>query len=413
MNKRIKWGIGIVVVAALAGGGIFAAKAMSSKDKDKPEVPKLMEFTVNEIATVRNVTLPVELQTTGVLSAERSATVRAKSSAVVNQLFVREGETVKAGQIVAQLDSAELQQRMASQDGTSAAAQARLVAAKKARDQQQALFNQQYISQTALDASQGGYDAAIGDARAAQAQVALARQALGDVVVKSPLAGVVAKRFVQPGEKVSFDAPLIQVVDLSTLELQAWVPPEALGQLRAGSVVKVSVTGMSTPINATVKRVLPVADAATRQIGVVIGIPNGNQQMKAGLQASASIVLESRAGLGVPTSAVADNSGVTSIWVAKPSASSATAGASSPATGATGAADERMVKRMAVTTGLRDDGTGISQISGVDIKEGDVVLAGRYDGLKDGQTVKFISTAIASTPMPKASASAPTSPNAK
>jgi hypothetical protein len=153
-----------------------------------------------------------------------------------------------------------------------------------------------------------------------------------------------------------------------------------------------------------------VADAATRQIGVVIGIANGNQQMKAGLQASASIVLDSRTSLGVPTSAVADNSGVTSIWVAKPSASSPTAGASSPASGAS---DERMVKRMAVATGLRDDGTGISQISGPDIKEGDVVLAGRYDGLKDGQTVKFISAATASTPMPKASASASPSPNAK
>lgn len=394
MKKQVKWGLAALVIALLAGGGLFAAKGMSkSKADNKPDAPKLLEFTPNEIATVKQVSLPLEVQSTGVLSAERSAIVRAKASAIVTRVLVEEGQTVKAGQVIAQLDSAELQQRLAAQEGALAASQARLVAAKKARDQQQTLFNQQYISQTALDAAQSGFDAAQGDTRAAQAQVALAKQALGDAVVHAPLAGVVSKRYVQTGEKVSFDAPLAQIVDLSRLELQSWVPPDALSQLKVGSNVKVQVTGITAPILAKVKTVLPVADASTRQLGVVISIPNSNQQMKAGLQATAFIMLESRSGLAVPSSAVADNAGVQSVWVTKPK----------PAGSAPASDDERIVNRVNVNTALRDDAQGISQIIGKDINQGDVVLAGRYDGLRDGQTVKFVSA-------PSAKAYSPASP---
>jgi membrane fusion protein, multidrug efflux system len=201
---------------------------------------------------------------------------------------------------------------------------------------------------------------------------------------------VVAKRMVQLGEKVSFDAPLMQIVDLTSLELQCWVPPDALSQLKVGSVVQVIVSGVSTPIDASIKRVLPVADAATRQIGVVINIPNANQQIKAGLQATANIVLSTANELTVPTAAIADNSGVASVWQATPKAAGS---------------EEFIVKRVPVSIGLRDDTTGVSHILRTQIKDGEVILAGRYDGLKDGQTVKFVSSTNATTaPKPAASA---------
>ncbi len=397
VNKKLKWSIGIVAIAGLIAGGVFAAKAMTgNKAEAKPEGPPMLQFTPNEIATVRKTSLPVELQASGVLSAERSATVRAKTSAVITSLTVQEGEAVKAGQVLAVLDNTELLQRVAAQEGSMAAAQARLIAAKKARDQQQSLFNQQYISQTALDTAQSGFDAAAGDARAAQAQVAIAKQTLGDAVVRSPLNGVVAKRLVQTGEKVSFDSPLLQIVDLSSLELQSWVLPDALSQLQPGRVVKVQVSGVSTPIKATIKRVLPVADAATRQIGVVIAIPNPTREIKVGLQATARIVLENRDALTVPVSAVADNAGVTSVWIA----SAKDANTKGSSTG------DFTVKRMPVNMGLRDDAMGVVHVSSAEIKEGDIVLSGRYDGLKDGQVVKFVSGTEPAKPAASASVAA-------
>jgi membrane fusion protein, multidrug efflux system len=383
-DKKWKWGIGALVVAGLAAGGVFAAKAMNGDKKgEKKDEPTMLQFTPNEVATVKRTPIPVTLQATGVVAAERSAIVRAKTSAVITQLNVSEGQAVKAGQVLAVLDSSELQQRVAAQDGAMAASQARMAVAKKARDQQQALFNQQYISQSALDTAQSGYDAAVGDARAAQAQVALAKQTLGDAVLRSPVNGVVAKRMVQLGEKVSFDTPLMQIVDLTTLELQCWVPPDALSQLQVGGKVQVVISGVSTPIAASIKRVLPVADAATRQIGVVIALPNSSQNIKAGLQATALIVLSTAQELAVPTAAIADNAGVSSVWQALPKAASK---------------DEFTVKRVPVTMGLRDDTAGVSHILRTQIKEGEVVLAGRYDGLKDGQTVKFVNAAQTTVP---------------
>jgi membrane fusion protein, multidrug efflux system len=203
---------------------------------------------------------------------------------------------------------------------------------------------------------------------------------------------VVAKRFVQPGEKLNFDAPLVQIVDLSALELQSWVAPEALSQLKVGSAVKVRVAGVEAPITAQIKRVLPVADLATRQIGVVINVPNESQLLKSGLQATASIVLANHTALIVPASAVADNAGVTSLWITKGKEGNS----QSTALG------ERNVTKVAVATGLRDDASGIIEIIAPQIKEGDVVLSGRYDGLKDGQTVKLVQ-AVSQTPKAAAS----------
>jgi membrane fusion protein, multidrug efflux system len=393
MQFKKKWVISAVVGLVLVGGGLFAFKdKLGGSAQAKPEPPAALQFTPQEIATVQRKNMLVELQASGVLMAERSATVRAKAAAVVNSITVREGDTVKAGQVIAQLDAAELLQKVASQEGLLAAAQARLVAAKKTRDQQLTLFNQQYISQTALDGAQSGFDAAGGDAKAAQAQLMLARQALGDAIVRAPLAGVVAKRFVQPGEKLNFDAPLVQIVDLSALELQSWVAPEALSQLKVGSAVKVRVAGVEAPITAQIKRVLPVADLATRQIGVVINVPNESQLLKSGLQATASIVLANHTALIVPASAVADNAGVTSLCITKGKEGNS----QSTALG------ERNVTKVAVATGLRDDASGIIEIIAPQIKEGDVVLSGRYDGLKDGQTVKLVQ-AVSQTPKAAAS----------
>ncbi|MBU6437695.1 MAG: efflux RND transporter periplasmic adaptor subunit, partial [Betaproteobacteria bacterium] len=230
--KRKFWIIGGLTVAVVAGAGIVMAPQFAKADKPKPDAVVVPEFVPTELARAQVVPMPLEVSATGVLSAQRNATVRAKVSAEVKEVTVREGDSVTAGQVLMRLDTIELQHKLASQAGALAAAQARLASARKTRDMQQALLDQQYISRNAFDTAQSAYDAALGEVTSAQAQVALARESLGDAVVRAPMAGVVAKRFVQPGEKVNFDSPMIQIVDLASLELQAWVPPQSVALLR-------------------------------------------------------------------------------------------------------------------------------------------------------------------------------------
>lgn len=371
--KRKTWIIGGVTLTVLALAAVALVPRFATAGKPKEQGPAIPEFVAGELGRVRTMRLPLEVLATGTLAAERNATVRAKVSAEVREVGVREGEPVQAGQLLVRLDTVELMQKLASQEGNLASAQARLASAKKTRDMQKALLEQQYISQNAFDAAQSAYDAAAGEVTSAQAQVALARQALGDAVVRAPVAGVVAKRYVQPGEKVSFDAPLIQIVDLASLELQAWVPPQSVAQLSAGQAVKVQVDGVPAEIDARLKRILPAADPATRQIGVVIDVPNREGVLKVGMQATGRIRLAERDVLTVPSVALTNNNGDYTVWVLR----------------------DGKVRRQPVQVGQRDDARGVAEIiagkgGGEALKTDDVVLAGRYDGLKDGQAVKVV-----------------------
>ena len=370
--------LSLVTAAVLAAGGGAAywqtAKAKTSKldaaSKDSNKTPT-PEFVPSELGVASVVQLPQIIEANGVLQAEVSATVRSKVAAEVRKLSVREGDTVQAGQVLVELDSADVQQRMRSAEGALAAAEARAANAKNTRDMQKSLLDQQYISANAFDGAESAFRAAAGDAASARAQMQLARMSLGDAVIRAPIGGVVAKRMVNPGEKLSFDAPILQIVDLRNLELQAWVPPQSVGQLRTGQAVEVTVEGYAKAIEGTVSRVLPAVDAATRQLGVVIKVANTQQAtqqaLKSGLNATARVRLAQRSALAVPQAALNTTNGDAYVWQQNGS----------------------KVERKRVVVGERNDEAGLVEIkSGID--SGAVVLLGRYEALKDGQTVKFV-----------------------
>jgi membrane fusion protein, multidrug efflux system len=371
----------VLAVGAVAGSKMMAAKPAPEKKADGSgkdgdgKAAAVPEFVPTELVKVARTALPLQVTATGTLMAERSATVRSKVAAVVSDVLVREGEAVAAGQVVARLDASELQQRAVSQEGLLASAQARLASAQRTRDTQRALLNHQFISQT--------------EVKSAQAQLAIARQALGDAVVRAPVAGIVAKRHVNPGERVNFDGAIVQVVDLVSLELQAWVPPQVVGQLKPGQPVLLQADGIAGSVKGEVKRVLPAADPGTRQIGVVVGVPNASRVLKVGMQATADITLSSREVLTAASVALANNNGDFTVW----------------------RVNDGKAQRLPVKVGQRDDARGIAEIADAQntLKAGDLLLAGRYDALRDGQDVKLVQTkadAAPAQPAPAASAAA-------
>src|SRR5947208_15956166 len=103
------------------------------------------------------------------------------------------------------------------------------------------LLNDKFISQNAFDNAESSFSVAQGSVKSMEAQVQLARNALKDAVATAPLSGIVAKRHVQPGEKVAVEAPLVTVVDLKDLEVQALVPAIDVPGLRVGMPVECTV----------------------------------------------------------------------------------------------------------------------------------------------------------------------------
>ena len=209
MRKRNIIIILIVLIVAVVGARFwFKAKApvpttpAPAPAAAKPSVPTALEFLASEIVTTEPAELRQVMLLTGTLRAVDQVTVKAKVAAEVRAVMVREGEAVKAGQVVVKLDSAEYDARVAQARGNLNNARAQLDIASKTRDNNLALVEKGFISKNAFDNSASQYAAAKASVDAAQGALDIVLKSLNDTINHAPISGLVSVRHVQPGEKV-------------------------------------------------------------------------------------------------------------------------------------------------------------------------------------------------------------------
>ena len=242
----------------------------------------------------------------GGLKAVQSAIVKAKIAAEVKSLTVREGDRVKAGQLIGRLDATEYQLRLRQADDQAMAAQSQVDIAQRTLDNNKALVNQGFISRNALDTSVSSAAGANASLQAARATSELARKAVRDSEIRAPISGLVAQRLVQPGERVGIDARIVEIVDLGRLELEAAVSPEDVVQLRVGQTALVQIDGLATPLTARVARINPSAQAGTRSVLAYLELSAGASAagLRQGLFARGNIELKRQSALVVPVSSL-------------------------------------------------------------------------------------------------------------
>jgi RND family efflux transporter MFP subunit len=354
-----------IVVAVLVVGALAASVALkaSKRPQDKADGQVTLEFAAADVAYVEPRALTRWLPLSGTLQPVDQTTVKAKVSGEIRQVTVREGEAVKAGQLIVRFDTADLDARLTDRVGALEASRAQLALAEKTRAQNQLLLKQKFISQTAYDASESNLSVSQGTLKSNEAQVQLARNALRDAVVSAPLSGTVAKRHVQPGEKVPFDAPLITIVDLTKMELQAMVPANDIPELRLGMKVDLAIDGFGDRrFTGTVERINPTTEAGTRAILVFIHIPNPDAALRGGMFGTGKVTLA--AGAPVPTLpaiAVRTEAGQNFVWTI----------------------ENGKLGRRIVTVGRRDDTVGRVEIKTA-LPAEIPVLAAPFDNLKAG-----------------------------
>ncbi len=382
--------IGAAVVLLVVGalGGTVAMRVVKKANEAaaaKSGPPVVLEFAPGDLTRVEAQPLSHWLPVSGAVQPVRQATVKAKVSGDVRQITVREGESVRAGQLLARIDTADLEARLIERIGALESARAQLAMAAKTQATNQALLKQNFISQNAYDNSESSYGVFQGTVKSAEAQVQLARNALRDAVATSPLAGQVAKRHVQPGEKVAFDSPLVTIVDLTEMELQAAVPAVDVPELTIGKAVELTIDGFGERrFSGRVDRINPSAEPGTRAILVYVGIPNADGALRGGMFATGRVALAASAPVAtLPATAVRTDAGQTFVWTVE---------------------DGKLVRR-GIVTGLRDDAAGRIEVKTA-LPPGVPVLGARFDNLKDGAPA--IVKAPASVP-----ASAPTTRRAQ
>lgn len=373
-------GVAIIVVAIAVGVSIRAKSKDDGKDK---KVEVTLEFTPAEVVRPLLAAMPERVEFSGPLMAPRTAIVRAKASGTLLSLSVAEGSRVKAGQSLGTIDLSDLQSRAAERSAGVDSARARMIEAERLHKSNEDLANQKFISANALESSRATLEAMRAQLKSAQAQLGTAALGIREAALVAPISGVIGRRNVVPGEKVSAEQELMTVVDLKELELAGVVGTHQVSLLRTGQKLAVRVEGAAQPVEGRIDRIAPMAEAGTRGIRVVVLLSNPEEVFRAGQYASALVSLDDASQrLTIPAASVGQASGQDFVWTVEKGA---------------------LVRRI-VITGRRDAANGRVEVT-QGLTADTQVLAARFDTLKEGAPARIVAKG-AGAGMPAASASA-------
>ncbi len=283
-----------VVVSVLCFTGC-GAKPEASKDNSSnlPTAPV-------RIQTVQSKPQAITEEVVGTVRAKLHATLEAKLSGRVDKLPVVLGQRVKAGELVARLDAAEIGARLEQ-------AEASLDQAERDWKRVSALFEQQAVTRAE-------YDAAQSRSRVAKGAAAEAKAMMSYVEVVAPFDGVVTKKWADVGDLAAPGKPLIAIEDPLVLQLEADVPQAIASYVKRDARLAARVDGVSGELTGTVSEIAPAADPASRTFRVKVDL-SGQPGLRSGQFARLLVPVGESNSLRVPVSAVVQRGQLEIVFV--------------------------------------------------------------------------------------------------
>ena len=389
-GKWVKWVIALLVLAAI---GVSVGRALQARKAQQETVAAataanakaqtIIELAATDVVKAQVKELAMGLPISGSLKAANSAIIKARVAGELQGLTVREGDTVKAGQVIARVDVTEYAARQQQAQDQADAAKAQIVIAQRQFDNNKALVEQGFISKTALDTSLATLNSAQATHRAALSNVDITKKAMLDTVLRSPISGIVSQRLAQPGERVGVDTRVIEVIDTQRMELEANFSAADALNVKVGQTALLTIEGSTAPVSSQVVRINPNTQAGSRNVLVYFSIANTAgqaTQLRQGLFAQGSLGTASVSALTVPLSAVRTDKPTPYVQVL----------------------DGNVVKHVSVELAQRGEvrTSGIKEtvVAVKGIAENTLVLVGALGTVREGTTTKFTPAAAPTAP---------------
>jgi membrane fusion protein, multidrug efflux system len=303
----------------------------------------------------------------GSLEPQQAATVRAEVNGSVLRTYAEAGQAVRRGTLLVRLEDAAVRDAYLSAKSGVRAAESSLDLAKRNADRTERLAQAGAVAQRDLESARVTADNAEGALADAKARLASAQQQLEHTSVRAPFTGIVSERQADAGDVVQVGGELYSIVDPTSLKLEASVPAEQIGRLRAGTAVEFTVHGFTRRFSGKIDRINPVVDPSTRQVKIYVNIPNRDRSLVAGLFAQGRVATDTKRAVAVPVSAI-DNRG-TSATVHRVKGG--------------------RVVEVPVQLGVRDEAAEMIEVS-AGVAEGDTLLLGSAQGVAPGSRVRVL-----------------------
>ncbi len=376
--------VGVLSLSLGGCGGSSAAQAKDAKDSK----PDLVNAVPVETAKAARGQIAASYNGTATLTADHEAQVAAKTSGVLIKLFVEEGQTVKAGQVLAQLEQDTARAKLAQAEAQMRKADASFT------------YNEKAIQKQLI--AQKDYDQAKFDMQNLRAAYEEARLNLQFTTITAPVDGVIAERSVKLGNLIQNNQNLFRIVGMDPLQAVLNVPERQLGILKAGQPVALEADALpGQKFVGNILRIAPVVDSASGTFRVTCEFHDKTATLKPGMFGRVGIVYDQRAdALTVPRSALVEEDGETAVFVVekgtekpaddakkdaakKPDAKVADAAKADAKPAAPGLVAHRKLVKVGYS-----DGDKVEIRSGID--EGTQVITVGRNAVRDGTAVQVL-----------------------
>ena len=348
------------LLTAALGATSAGCRSSSAATTEKPKQPPVHV----EKADVVDVSTPILLHLTGTLKGMREADLAANASGRVLKTFVERGDEVKAGQVVAQLDtsSAALALKQASVDVDTTRTQDAINRTECARFEQ--LHQKDAISPFEYDQAVAKCKTAPLNVLGAEARQSIAAKTIGDGTIRAPFAGVVSERYVEVGEYVQASSKVISISQSSDLRLAFNIPEANIAGIANGLDVSFQVAAYpDKQFHGTVRHIAGAVRETTRDLVAEAVVDNGDHLLRPGMFTDVSLATGTHMLPSVPVAAVFERQDKKRVYAIKD-----------------GRLEERVLQDGPVIDGRLTVESGV--------KTGEKVAVGNLTQLLNGQSVE-------------------------